>query len=297
MRKFHFVRIMFAALAFAALLTACQKDQVAPKGVDDAIELRANVPSTPVSDAGITPYIIDGANPGGNRTCEEVSIAFGCSFGNGDDTQNTPPFNGVQGPISWTSDGTYVTWTSTEPINAAVIVKGGADANVYFYGCGVDDCTDGDSGLASPLNASGGPAGLSNITFCWNLCEPSVECQEETAWSYGPRYTNKGNWATYTPYVANSVVTLFAGQTQNAGTVHFSAMSGGNIDITITFNPGWGFQNVNENLKIQDYTNAPAGNPAPGLFAHKFNGAGSPYTVTVPANNFYGVHVDAQYCE
>ncbi|HEX5625172.1 MAG TPA: hypothetical protein VFX48_04070 [Saprospiraceae bacterium] len=116
----------------------------------------------------------------------------------------------------------------------------------------------------------------------------------ETGWSDGTRYNKKGNWATYTTYSSNLTKTLFAGQTNNAGNVHFSAVSGGNITITVTLNSGWEFANVNENIKIQDYASAPSGNPAPGQFAHKFTAAigSSPYSVTVPANNFYGVHLD-----
>lgn len=51
----------------------------------------------------------------------------------------------------------------------AVIVKGGNGAIVYKYPFG----TRGDTGLTSPLNSSGDPADLSNLTFCF------VECKEE----------------------------------------------------------------------------------------------------------------------
>lgn len=118
------------------------------------------------------------------------------------------------------------------------------------------------------------------------------ECNGETAWADGPRYQNPGNWATYTPYVPDSTVTLYAGQTLEAGTVHFSAAVGGQVTITITLNAGWQFQNVAENVKIQDYASAPGGNPVPGLFDHKGNAGGSPFAMVVPENNFYGVHAD-----
>lgn len=49
----------------------------------------------------------------------------------------------------------------------AVIVKGSNAANVYYYPNG----TMKDSGLASPVNASGNPAGLSNLTFCFIECK------------------------------------------------------------------------------------------------------------------------------
>src|SRR5690606_24713717 len=58
---------------------------------------------------------------------------------------------------------TFVSWTSSFGIGA-VIVKGGNSANVYVY----EPQRTNDAGLAAPPNASGKPAGLSNITFCWN---------------------------------------------------------------------------------------------------------------------------------
>ena len=113
----------------------------------------------------------------------------------------------------------------------------------------------------------------------------------ETGWAAGTRYTPKGNWATYAPYVAGSVVKLYAGQTMEAGSVAFSPAAGG-VTITITLNPGWYFDKVSDNVKIQNYTTAPSGNPSPGRFASKGSATNAPFSMTVPANNFYGVHVD-----
>jgi hypothetical protein len=123
---------------------------------------------------------------------------------------------------------------------------------------------------------------------------PPNNCDTETAWANGPRYEERGNWAMYTPYVANSTVILFAGKTLNAGTVHFSEVIDGEVTLTITFNSGFSFQPVNENIKIQDYAVAPSGNPSPGGFDHKFTDM---FVVKVPANNFYGIHLDVLACE
>jgi hypothetical protein len=49
----------------------------------------------------------------------------------------------------------------------AVIVKGSDASNIYSYPNG----TDHDINLLPPTNASGGPAGLSNLTFCFVECE------------------------------------------------------------------------------------------------------------------------------
>ncbi|MFH1716887.1 MAG: Ig-like domain-containing protein [Planctomycetota bacterium] len=132
-----------------------------------------------------------------------------------------------------------------------------------------------------------------------------VECEEcawedETAWADGERYVAQGNWATYTPYAGEELdVTLYAGQTMDAGTVHFSAPVDNVVTITITLNAGWRFADVAENVKIQDYMDAPSGNPSPGLFDWKGYATGSSFSIDVPANNFYGVHVDVEWedCE
>lgn len=126
-------------------------------------------PSTPKSCIyKVTPYIIPGDNPGGNRTCDEVAKAFK-SYGapyydgsfksdSGDLYEYLPKWLEVK-----VKDGKYVYWKSYGPAIGAVIVKGGPKANVYFYHQSVkyDNC------LAAPPNSSGKPAGLSNITFCW----------------------------------------------------------------------------------------------------------------------------------
>jgi len=131
--------------------------------------------STPVSTGGVTPSIISGQNPGGNRTCEEAG-----SYDNNPDQMNqSGANNGVTGPFTWSHNGTYLTWSSAPGSHdgLAVIMKGGAAANVYYY----DGTWDGDSGLASPpAGFSGNPAGLSNLTFCWNDPEVTTTTVEDT---------------------------------------------------------------------------------------------------------------------
>jgi len=129
---------------------------------------------------------------------------------------------------------------------------------------------------------------------------------DQTAWAANGdeplvyRYQDPGNWATYVEYHGEEkTVTLFAGRTINIGTVTFSAPSNGKVTITINLNDEVaGFQNVSENVKIQDYANAPSGNPDIGNFDHKGNASGNSFEIEVPENNFYGVHVDADVdCE
>jgi len=130
----------------------------------------------------------------------------------------------------------------------------------------------------------------------------NVQCfvfDGETAWAANGavplelRYTNRGNWATYVEY-AEKTTTLFAGQTIVVGTVSFSAVDDGQVTIGVTLTGDWEFEDVAENLKVQDYASAPSGNPEPGLFAHKKTCEPdlSTCSIVVPANNFYGVHVN-----
>lgn len=99
---------------------------------------------------------------GGNVTCSELGYDFGSARVNYTNGVFDGPF--PEGIWVGVTDGTYVSWTSTFPIGA-VIVKGSNDANVYEY----IPPSYGADGLHSPENASGNPAGLSNLTFCWNL--------------------------------------------------------------------------------------------------------------------------------
>jgi hypothetical protein len=126
-------------------------------------------------------------------------------------------------------------------------------------------------------------------------CAKEEKCYDfdgDTAWSTGNRYSARGNWATYTAFTANSTVTLFAGQSSNAGSVTFSAVVDGMVTITISLTGDYVFADASENVKVQDYASAPSGNPSPGGFAHKGDASGSSFSLTVPANSFYGVHVD-----
>lgn len=106
------------------------------------------------SDGGVTPQVVSG-----NPTCAQLGYAAGVRY----DPEETGTVDVGTGTVTWSHDGTYVTWSSTIGLDA-VIVKGGPAANVYVY----DPESTGDSGLASPDNPSGGPAGLSHIDFCFD---------------------------------------------------------------------------------------------------------------------------------
>jgi hypothetical protein len=311
-------KLISRAIATAALL-ACTS-ALAIEGVESA----------PDSYLGVTPYIIPGANTGGNRTCAEVGVAFWsdalhyqCWSAKRNYDSDLDEFDGGFEDISgnpdcaqdisvYVLDDTYVSFTAFPYGIGAAIIKGSNAANVYAYDYFLGFQPLADADLASPLNPSGDPAGLSNIGgFCWNptpFDPPGDECwEDETAWADGDRYMQRGNWATYTPYYGEPMsVALFAGQTMDAGVVSFSAPLGDTVTITIELNEGWRFAMYpvddddgepvwDNNVKVQNYASAPSGNPAPGLFMWKKIAVGDYTTIEVPADNFYGVHVDVEH--
>ncbi|HBT86364.1 MAG: hypothetical protein PHO13_07475 [Fermentimonas sp.] len=132
--------------------------------------------------------------------------------------------------------------------------------------------------------------------YCIAVCEdePPVEVcyQDETAWAAGTRYVTKGNWATYTPYVANTTVNVYAGQTYLVGTATFSEVVDGKVTITLAALNGARLQDVAESVKIQGYNSLPPSkNPAPGQFTTY---KGTETTITVDAFAYYGIHLDVQ---
>jgi len=155
--------------------------------------------------------------------------------------------------------------------------------------------TQSETAYGGDITDPGQGSWYGNIMYVVQCCEeePCFEFMDETAWAAGTRYVSRGNWATFTPYVPDSTVNLYAGQTMLAGTVYFSTPVDGWVTITITLTPPWEFAPVFENMKVQDYAEAPSGNPSPGLFAWKTTAP--PATITVPLNNFYGVHADVGY--
>jgi hypothetical protein len=189
MKKLTF---LFACLIMVALIVSCSEEAT----YDGDVMLKkavASGPSTPVSDAGIIPQIIPGENKGGNRTCLEVETAFNLPAGSllcGDKIDFNGSFFVSTSPL-WpnvtVTDGKYVSFEMDGCLQfgdkfykvGAVIVKGSNAANVYYYPGGTSE----DSGLASPENASGNPAGLSNLTFCFVECEPLIIAVKLLYWS------------------------------------------------------------------------------------------------------------------
>lgn len=109
----------------------------------------------PVHAAAVTPIVVPG-----NPTCVGLGYAFGVKV----DPPKPGTYSLGYGSFTWTtSDGVYFNWTSTIGVDA-VLVKGGPNANLYVY----NPESFGDTGLHSPLNASGRPAAISHIEVCFD---------------------------------------------------------------------------------------------------------------------------------
>ncbi len=109
----------------------------------------------PVSAASVLPVVYPG-----NPTCAELGYAY--------EMKIDPPTPGTYplsyGTFTWTTaDGVYMDWTSTIGVDA-VIVKGGNNANAYFY----TPESMGDTTLNSPLGHDGKPSAISHITVCYD---------------------------------------------------------------------------------------------------------------------------------
>jgi hypothetical protein len=147
--------------------------------------------------------------------------------------------------------------------------------------------------------------------------------QDETAWSAGSRFVAKGNWATYTVYEVEDVVTVeppveiwqsetaYAGNYEGGGSAWwfyydvngpvvqdiyagqkpvegaFVSLSDGNLAITLGENLK--LQNVNEAVKVQGYNEIPASRlPAGQFVTYK----GNDLSIAVASYPYYVIHLD-----
>ena len=119
------------------------------------------------SDAGITAIYNSG-----NLSCEELEGSYIGSTGRinyeyGEFESPWPDWLTVT--VTGNKYIEFVVDPSSPFCIGAVIVKGGKGANVYYY-----DGVKYDAGLTSPINPSGKPADLSNLTFCYVECDNLV---------------------------------------------------------------------------------------------------------------------------
>lgn len=156
------------------------------------------------SGNGITPVFVDG-----NPTCSALAPAGKIwreiKF---DPPSSGTKTDGIATITMTTSDGIYLNWSSDLGIDA-VFVKGGSFGNLYTYDPPSEATSD--THLHSPNTPSGTPAGLSHVSFCYDL-ELKVTKTATTS------FTRTYNWdirKTVTP----DTLTLFRG---DSGTVTYN---------------------------------------------------------------------------
>jgi hypothetical protein len=274
-------KIFTIIAALALLFTSCEKEET-------PMESR-------ISSGGVKPILVTGSNNGGNVTCKEAATNAGVSdyeFSTGRIDYNSGTFSSNFGIFTVTTDGVNVSWSVNPPAgfcvsNVAVIVKGGRGANVYYY----NDGETSDSGLASPVNASGSPAGLSNLTICYNLTPCVVyNCQEETAFGGAIRGAGRAWWYAIDASTSGTYP-IYAGQNAVAGaSVRYDATTD---VIKIDLGNNMQLQNVRESVKVEGYKELPLTRPAAGLFGlYK----GTDLTIQGNGSNYYVVHLDVEVC-
>ena len=111
----------------------------------------------------------------------------------------------TEGPLTVTLVVTGATFSFTSNIGVdVVIVKGGPNSNVYDYRPGE---STGDTGLHAPANASGQPAGLSHVSFCYDVEQPTTSTTS----------TSTTSTSTTSTTVADTTSTTMGATTSSAG--------------------------------------------------------------------------------
>jgi hypothetical protein len=307
MKTNHFLSL--CAISVGLIMTACQKDDMIQRANERGASTSVHARSiTPCGEPVSTPLILTTGPDAGTEVgtvtvqndndtlCIVVTLLEGLNL---TDIQLNV---GNCDEIPVDDDGNYdfaafnLNTGLFDPVGEYVIEIDGADLPFVTGDCfcvALRATVDDEIAWGDGPYQSEGDSDDRAFDYCLQECPPCFE--EESAWSDGERYTSRGNWATYTAYEGTELtVILYAGQTLEAGTVHFSDAVDGEVEITITLNEGWSFVDDpdDENVKIQGYSEAPSGNPSQGHFENKSEATDSPYSVTVAEAAFYGVHVD-----
>lgn len=124
----------------------------------------------------------------GNPTCADVAPA-GATWSDAKLDFDPAPGAYTRGAlhITITKDAGGLNWTTDADV-AAVIMKGGPNANVYAYP-GTTDTSD--TGLRTPLNPNGGGDpkyyGISHVTFCLGAGTPAETPEQPKAPQEAPK--------------------------------------------------------------------------------------------------------------
>jgi hypothetical protein len=281
--------ILFFSMAFVAFSCQLQNDEVLISDRSSAADL-ADYTVDASSNNGFT-FTFDISINNGAKDISHLTFNFNDCEGAALKLINVLSFSvdGVSIPLNQLANGDP-TCTYAEGSFPFKLDNGySEDIQVVIV---LDTKSSGGTATIKAGNAqSGGGCFAYDFVYdCGSTPEPCYDYKGETAWAAGSRYIARGNWATFTPYAEGSV-NLYAGQHMFAGTVNFSAVNDGMVTITIELDEEWSFQEGDKAVKVQAYDAAPSGNPSPGRFTSY---KGNEVEFSVPAANFYGIHLDVQ---
>jgi hypothetical protein len=159
--------------AAALLVVAACADQ--PTGLEPtpaphpSFDRSEVVQVAPTGTGATTIKLVDGNIPGnGGAVCSSLEVGRGPTGWKVDGASGTTR----DGLMFTVIDGKYLQFSRVSGTNVvtAVVVKGGEDTYVYYYGAGA---TSG-AGLRAPLNGGGNVPVISHYTFCYQPGPPSI---------------------------------------------------------------------------------------------------------------------------
>jgi hypothetical protein len=143
-------------LVLGLILALCALAIGKPASALDAVDPTIGT----IDGPDVTPEVVSG-----NPTCTDLGYDYGFK------PQPEPPPTGsyTEGPltVNINSDGTYFSWTSNIGVDAVIVKGGNLGANSFVYDPPAE--SKGDDGLYSPDTASGEPAAISHIEFCYDV--------------------------------------------------------------------------------------------------------------------------------
>ena len=194
----------------------------------------------------VTPTTVAGNTP----SCQTIdaSLLGGSTNSSPVDGQAYPLGNGHTITFTYVPEGQdrIISFESTLPIDY-VLVKGGDAYNRYFYPGGETE----DDGLVSPDNSSGGPAGVSHVTYCFSP-KPTGEKTAAATWK---RFTEWEIDKSVTP----ENITMFDGDSHDVEytvtatpTTTREIRVAGTITVKDPFDAGWVATNVNDTIQFNN---------------------------------------------
>lgn len=128
-------------------------------GTVDENACRIDTTGTPVSGNGIVPETW-----GDNPTCQDLGYEFGFKIEGQGGAAYTGTFSFDNSSVTLSSDGDYVDWSSTLPLDAVFVKGGSTGGNLYIYD---PESMGPDTGLSVPGGGTDGDA-ISHIEFCYD---------------------------------------------------------------------------------------------------------------------------------